>query len=113
MKPRAFRAGNLFVVLAALVTLLPLLSGTGRNHAALSPTDEAELTAALQRISAGWHQPSVDVANRIMLFSGYSAVEWRDFFDGYLAENPLTEALWGYLHYPVFGWGDRNNRDRL
>ncbi len=69
-------------------------------------TDEeaAKLTGYLEKISQGWHEPSVAAANDILRDESRGPEAWDAFFRHYFSQHALTEDLRSYLHYPVFWW---------
>ena len=66
--------------------------------------DWETLSEALDILSNGWDQSSVDEANEILSNERYGESDWKEFFQEYFAERPLTNDLKEYLVYPVFYW---------
>jgi len=79
--------------LADSVALTQPLAGSLHPAAAattaLSPTDEAAQTAALQTLSGGWVEAAIETANTIFAKPEYSATDWQIFFTNYFRTNPL------------------------
>lgn len=92
--------------LADSVALTQPLAGSLHPAAAattaLSPTDEAAQTAALQTLSGGWVEAAIETANTIFAKPEYSATDWQIFFTNYFRTNPLNNHLWNYLWIRVY-----------
>jgi len=87
------------------VLLLSIVLGAFSCAADISAPLVAKLTEDLLALSLKWEQPHVDSANVILWTPGCTADDWEDFFGTYLSEKGLTEPLFAYIGYPVFGWG--------
>jgi hypothetical protein len=96
-----------FSAVAALILLIQC-AGVRDAAAALTPADDTSLTTAFESLSRGWVQPAVDLSNTILTRPEYTAADWTAWFDKYFnaTRHPLTDDLWNYLGYPVFGWFD-------
>ena len=70
----------------------------------LTDAEKGQLTGYFEKISTGWHQPSVDAANNILRNESLGPEAWKPFFQGYFSSHAFTDKLREYLGYPVYWW---------
>ena len=99
-----FSESKYWILFPTLFCFIMLFS---QNSFATNSDDNQDwetLSEALDILSNGWDQSSVDEANEILSDERYGEADWQEFFQEYFAERPLTDDLKEYLVYPVFYW---------